>query len=266
MSAEPIGMFDSGVGGLTVMREVMRAMPNENIIYVGDTARVPYGNKCADTIVRYSMENMAFLVENKIKLLVIACNTASSYALDHLQQKFGIPVIGVIDPGAAKAVQTTRNQCIGVLGTTATVQSQSYVKKIQALLPAAKVVSIACPLFVPLVEEGFIEHLSAKLIIQEYLKKMDGIEVDTLLLGCTHYPFLKDLIQQHVGEHVVIVDSAESCAESVSSALKKHLIEAPIWQEACYKYFVSDAPEKFRELGEKLFGIKFPSIEHISYS
>ncbi|MFI5344136.1 MAG: glutamate racemase [Chlamydiales bacterium] len=262
-SLSPIGMFDSGVGGLTVMREVMRALPNESIIYMGDTARIPYGNKSPDTIIRYSLENTSFLLNHKIKLLIVACYTASSSALESIRQHFGIPVIGVIEPGAEKAASITKNQRIGVLGTRATIQSKAYQANLFRLLPQSKVISIACPLFVHLVEESFASHSATRLIIQEYLKSLQGEQIDTLLLGCTHYPFLRDQIQQEVGPNVSLVDSGQSCAEAVSSLLKQHQMEAPPTQQATYDFFVSDDPLKFRELGERLFGMRLPSVKQI---
>lgn len=263
-SLSPIGMFDSGVGGLTVMREVMRALPNESIIYMGDTARIPYGNKSPDTIIRYSLENTSFLANHKIKLLIVACNTASSCALESIRRHFDIPVIGVIEPGAKKAASITRSQRIGVLGTRATIQSEAYQNSLLRLLPQSKVISIACPLFVHLVEENFASHPAARLIIQEYLKNLHSEQIDTLLLGCTHYPFLKDQIQQEVGAHVTLVDSAHSCAEAVSSLLKQYQMEAEPTHQATYDFYVSDDPLKFRELGEKLFGISLQSVKQIS--
>jgi glutamate racemase len=265
MSESAIGMFDSGIGGLTVMREVMRALPNEKIIYFGDTARLPYGNKSADTIMRYSAEIASFLMTHNVKMLVIACNTASSYALKGLEQQFQIPIIGVIEAGAFKASVTTRNQRIGVLGTKATIQSGAYQESIQKLLPHSKVISIPCPLFVPLVEEDFTEHPSTKLIVEEYLKELHHEQIDTLLLGCTHYPFLIHLIQQYMGPAVAVVDSAQSCAEQIKLVLDRHQLHAPLKQKGSYRYYVTDEPAKFCELGIKLFGSQSFDIQKVSF-
>lgn len=243
------------------MREVMRALPRESIIYMGDTARIPYGNKSPDTITRYSLENTSFLLNHKIKLLIVACNTASSCALEAIRHHFDIPVIGVIEPGAKKAASLTRNQRIGVLGTKATIQSEAYQANLLRLLPQSKVIPIACPLFVHLVEENFASHSATRLIIQEYLKNLHEEQIDTLLLGCTHYPFLRDQIQQEVGRNVSLVDSGQSCAEAAANLLKQHKIEAPSTQQAIYDFFVSDDPLKFRELGERLFGMRLPCVK-----
>lgn len=266
MSSSPIGMFDSGIGGLTVMREIMHALPNESIIYMGDTARLPYGNKSAETIIRYSLEISSFLAKKEIKLLIVACNTASSYALKTLRQHLGIPIIGVIEAGAAKASAVSRNHRLAVLGTRATIQSGAYQNSIKELLPHAKVLSIPCPLFVPLVEEDFIDHPSTELIVHEYLKCLHQEKIDTLILGCTHYPFLSHLIQKSMGPDVTLVDSAHSCAEHASIILNQQKLMAPVDQKAIYQYYVSDDPTKFRELGEKLFGYALSEISRISFS
>lgn len=250
-----IGMFDSGVGGLTVMQQLVQALPNENIIYFGDTARLPYGGKSQETVLRYSTENIHFLLEHNIKLLVIACNTATALALPQLRRLFEIPIIGVIEPGAEKAVEVTRHQRIAVLGTKATIQSGAYQRELQRLLPSATIFPIACPLFVHLVEERFVDHPASQLIVSEYLDCLKDKQVDTLLLGCTHYPLLKHLIAKEIGEDVTIVDSATTCAEKVASTLKDNDMEADKKKgEVSYKYFVSDDPKKFQEQAEKLFG------------
>lgn len=262
----PIGMFDSGVGGLTIMREVMRALPNEDIIYVGDTARLPYGNKSAETIRRYSLEIASFLVDRNVKLLIMACNTASSYALQTLRQNLSIPIIGVIEAGSARAAATTKNHRLAILGTTATIQSEAYQQAITRLLPNANLFPIPCPMFVPLVEGDFIDHPSAKLIVREYLKDLHRKEVDTVLLGCTHYPFLSHLIHEFMGPDIHVVDSAHSCAEHVVSALDQHRLRATCRQTGSYCYFVSNDPIKFRHLGEKLFRRQLTNIVQVSFS
>ncbi|SPJ31954.1 glutamate racemase [Candidatus Protochlamydia amoebophila] len=259
-SSHAIGLFDSGIGGLTVMREMIRLLPQENLLYLGDTARVPYGNKSAATIIRYSIENAIFLLEKQIKVLVVACNTASALALPKLKQLFHLPIIGVIEPGAKLAAATTRNKRIAVLGTKGTIESGAYQSAIHQLIPDAIIFPIACPLLVSLVEEGFLYHSASKLIIQEYLKNLEKADVDTILLGCTHYPLLKPLIEEIMGSSVTIIDSALTCAQTVKKLLESHqLVNSN--QHAIHQYFVTDDPEKFRQLGEYLFQSPLPLVE-----
>ncbi len=217
-----IGMFDSGVGGLTVMQEVVKALPRENILYFGDTARLPYGEKSRDTIIRYAIENTIFLMEQKIKMLVIPCNTVTSVALDKLKQIFNIPIVGVIEPGVEKVVQVTRSKHIAVLGTRGTINSGVYQREIALRLPNATIHALACPLFVPFVEEDMVRHPAAEIIVKEYLAALKGRKVDTILLGCTHYPLLRHLIQKELGDGVQIVDSASTCAEKVGLMLSQY--------------------------------------------
>lgn len=255
-----IGMWDSGVGGLTVMREVKRVLPAEKVIYFGDTARVPYGGKSGDTILRYSIENSVFLMQQNLKMLIIACNTACSYAHDQLQKMFHIPVLGVIEPAAQKAVQITRNKRIGILGTKATIASNSYQTAIHALLPEAAIFPVACPLFVPLVEERFFSHTAAELIVQEYLREIKLHHVDTVILGCTHYPILEPLILKELGSCIQIVNSAKACAEAVAGYLdtnRLHNVSIPPEPDL---FFCSDDSEKFRDLGQELLGLQIDSV------
>lgn len=256
----PIGMFDSGLGGLTVMQQIIKTLPHESIVYFGDTARVPYGGKGKETIIRYSIENTIFLLEKQIKLLVIPCNTASSTALPKMQQIFNIPIIGVIEPGAEKAVSVTRNGHIAILGTKGTIQSGAYQKEIKRRLPEAVLYPIECPLFVPLVEENFLEHPATRLIIREYLKALKGKKIDTLLLGCTHYPIMQKLIQEEVGHDIMLVDSATTCADQVALLLKQNSLEAPLGS-AEYHYFVSDDPGKFQISAQQIFGHPINQVE-----
>lgn len=249
---QAIGIFDSGVGGLTVMREIVDRLPSENVIYFGDTARVPYGEKSPETIIKYSIENTIFLLEQNIKVLVVACNTASAYAIDKLKQLFNIPILGVIEPGALKAVSMTKNQRIAVLGTKGTIKSNVYETEIKKHLKNAFVLSISCPLLVPLVEENLGHHLITKMILKEYLAPIKEQNIDTVLLGCTHYPLLKELIQEELGDKIAIVDSASICAETLAEILKSHDLESNHKESIC-RYFVSDDPEKFKMLGSKLF-------------
>lgn len=256
-----IGMFDSGIGGLTVMQQLLHIMPRESIVYLGDTARLPYGEKSRETVIRYSIENAIFLLEKNIKFLVIACNTASAFALEKLQNIFNIPVIGVINPGAEKAVQVTKTGRIAVIGTKGTINSQAYQRAILQLDPKATVIPIACPLFVPLVEEQYLEHPAAKLIVQEYLRPLKEQKIDTLLMGCTHYPLLKHLINDELGPKVTIVDSAVTCAEKVAAILAQQGLENCHPEPPEYRYFVSDDPQKFQLLGQAFLDMPITAVE-----
>lgn len=260
----PIGMFDSGIGGLTVMSQLVRVLPHEHLIYFGDTARLPYGAKSPETIIRYSIENGIFLVRQKIKLLVVACNTASAHALENLQQIFSVPVVGMIGPGAKNAVQASKSKRIAVLGTKGTIHSQSYQKAILQLEPKAQVFPVACPLFVPLVEEGHLDHQVTRLIVQEYLRPLRECRIDTLLLGCTHYPLLKDLIRSEVGEEITIIDSAISCAEAVAELLSERQLNAESKAKPVYRYYVSDDPKKFQSLGSSFLGMPIDDVTLIA--
>lgn len=252
LPSQAIGVFDSGVGGLTVIRQLMKVLPHERLIYFGDTARVPYGNKSSQTIIRYCIENTITLLEKNIKLLVVACNTASALALPKLRQLFKLPIIGVIDAGAERAVAVTQQNRIAVLGTKGTIQSGAYQAAIRKLAPNAFVLPIACPLFVPLVEEQWHDHLATRLIIREYLRPICENQIDTVLLGCTHYPLLSSMIQEEIGKDVIIVDSASTCATQVLRLLEQQALLSPILQGQ-HQYYVSDDPEKFRSLAESLF-------------
>lgn len=263
MDKRAIGMFDSGVGGLTVLQEVKRTLPQENIVYFADTARLPYGSKSPSTIVRYSIENAIFLMEQQIKVLVIPCNTATAHALEKLRKLLSIPIIGVIEPGAEKAAQITTHGHIAVLGTKGTIQSGAYKRAILSFKPDAQVLEIACPLFVPLVEEQFINHPATRLIAQEYLKPLKDQQSDTLLLGCTHYPLLRTMIQEVVGSQIALVDSATTCAEKVATFLQQNHLKAPGDQIPTYQYFVSDDPEKFKALGEEILAAKIDRVTSI---
>lgn len=259
----PIAIFDSGVGGLTVMREIVRRLPYESVIYFGDTARVPYGGKSPETICRYALECSRFLKEFDIKLLVIACNTVSAYALELLKKELDIPVLGVIKAGAAKAVQTTHTKQIAVIGTKATVLSGAYEKEIHKFDPTARVTSLACPLFVPLIEERFVDHPAAKLVVGEYLNQLKDKQIDTLLLGCTHYPLLAKTIQEEIGHHVRLVDSATTCAAEVASVLASERYLASAENVASHRFFVTDDADKFRETGAAFFRASLNDVRHV---
>jgi len=265
MKHRAIGMFDSGFGGLTVMRQFQKILPEESVVYLGDTARLPYGEKSAEIIEQYSIQNGIFLMRQNIKLLIVACNTAASVAIDPLRKIFNIPVLGVIQPGAREAVRQTRTGKIAVLGTKGTIRSGCYQKAIQDLLPHAEVTSIACPLWVPLVEEHFLHHPSAKLIVEEYLKPVKAAGVDTVLLGCTHYPLLHALIEKELGSAITIVEPAEACAKEAADLLATQHLQNPE-KDAFYRYFVSDDPDKFRQIGSTFLGAPLPTVETCRYS
>ncbi|MCI9454622.1 MAG: glutamate racemase [Dorea sp.] len=241
----PIGVFDSGVGGLTVAREIMRQLPHENMVYFGDTARVPYGSKSRDNIIRFSRQIIRFLETKDVKAIVIACNTASALALETVKEETDIPVIGVITPGARAAVQASRNGIIGVAGTEATIRSETYTKVIREMNPKASVIGKPCPLFVSLVEEGFAKHRITEEVIEIYLSDMRQTEIDTMILGCTHYPLLRSKIMAFFGDKVHIVNPAYETAMDLKKVLGERGNENRSGEAASYEFYVSDAAEKF---------------------
>ena len=248
----PVGVFDSGVGGLTVAREIMRQLPMENVVYFGDTARVPYGSKSRDNIIRFSRQIIRFLETKNVKAIVIACNTASALALDTVQKETDVPVIGVIGPGARAAVKETRNGQIGVVGTEATIQSETYTKVIHSLNPEASVIGKPCPLFVPLVEEGFAKHKITEEAIDFYLSDMKSTQIDTMILGCTHYPLLRSRIMAYFGESVHIVNPAYETAMDLKQILEEQKIANTSGEPAAYDFYVSDAAEKFKKFANSI--------------
>lgn len=251
-STAPIGVFDSGVGGLTVAREIMRQLPQENIVYFGDTARVPYGSKSKNNIIHFSRQIIRFLQTKQVKAVVIACNTASALALETVQKEFDLPIIGVIVPGARAAVRETRNGKIGVAGTEATIQSEMYNKVIQSLRSDAVVIGQPCPLFVPLVEEGFAKHSITKEVIDIYLSDMRNTDIDTMILGCTHYPLLRSSVMEYFGEEVHIVNPAYETAVELKNVLEERGIANHSEEEAAYEFYVSDAAEKFTKFANQI--------------
>jgi glutamate racemase len=261
-ASRPIGVFDSGIGGLTVVRELTRLLPNERIIYFGDTARVPYGNKSKETIIHYSLQISYFLLKKKIKMLVVACNSASSVSLPTLKKHFHIPVIGVIDPGARSAVQSSNNKNIGVIGTLGTVKSNSYKKALKKISPRVKVFQQPCSLFVPLAEDGWNRTKIAQDISDEYLKNLSGKRIDTLILGCTHYPLLKGVIQSSIGKNVALIDSGIETAKEVKKILEKRGLLNPFKPSGRNHsvFFVSDFPHKFEEVSRRFLGHE---LEHV---
>ena len=264
MSWQAVGIFDSGVGGLTVLREIIRVLPQEDTIYFGDTARVPYGTKSPETVTRYAREITAFLVRRDIKLLVVACNTASAVALPTLKRLFPIPVVGVIEPGARRAVEVSRSGRIGVIGTAGTIRSSAYTRAIKRLNPAAEVLTKACPLFVPLAEEGWVDNQVARLTAQSYLQDLKVAGIDTLVLGCTHYPLLKPLIADVMGSGVTLVDSAAETARTVAGILAGEQCLRPDSEQGNHHYYVSDVPAGFIRVGNRFLGERLGDVYQVN--
>lgn len=262
----PIGVFDSGVGGLTVAREIMRNLPKEDIVYFGDTARVPYGSKSKDNIIRFSRQIIHFLQTKGVKAIVIACNTASALALDTVKDEFDIPIIGVVEPGARAALAVTENQKIGVIGTEATVRSSMYEKIIHEINPEVSVLAKACPLFVPLVEEGFKRHKVTDEIIEYYLAELKESDIDALILGCTHYPLLRSKIREYVGEKITLVNPAYETAMDLKRILKEMDMENPDIEgdHGSYSFYVSDAADKFKQFANSILPYDIDTTKQIN--
>jgi glutamate racemase len=260
-SDAPIGVFDSGMGGLTVAREMMNLLPNESIIYFGDTARVPYGPKSPDTVLRYSREITSYLRGEGVKALVIACNTATAHALPALRREFDFPIIGVIEPGARAAASATRTKRVGVIGTAGTIKSRAYEKEIRKLVPDVSLTAQACGLFVPLVEEGWLDTEPTRAIARNYLAPFVTAEVDTLVLGCTHYPLIKTVIGNVVGRDVRLIDSAHETALEAAQVLRDKGLENESPNDARYRFIASDAPDTFLELGQRFLGSAIDRVE-----
>jgi glutamate racemase len=260
----PIGVFDSGMGGLTVVREMVRQLPNESIIYFGDTARVPYGPKSPDTVLRYSREITSYLRDQGVKALVVACNTATAHALPALREEFDLPVVGVIEPGARAVAAATKTRKVGVIGTAGTIKSRAYEKEIRKLLPDAQITAQACALFVPLVEEGWVDTEPTRAIARNYLAPLVSAEVDTVVLGCTHYPLMKTVIGNVVGREVRLIDSAEETARETGEVLRANGLENTTPNEARYRFIASDAPDTFLALGERFLGSAIDRVEALT--
>ena len=262
---KPIGIFDSGIGGLTVVKELMRQLPAENLVYFGDTARIPYGTKSEKLIRQYALEDAAFLQQFDIKLLVVACNSASAVAVDLLTDALDIPVTGVIVPGVLGALRESKNRRIGVIGTTATVSSGAYNRKIHETESDAFVSGQPCPLLVPLVEEGWLDDEITHLTIRKYLAPLLAREIDTIILGCTHFPVIKPAIRQEVGEAIHIIDSGEEAARHVGDMLTNLSIGRQEISQGNFKFFVSDIPRKFEEVGSRFLGRAIDDIERVDF-
>ncbi len=260
MRNKAIGVFDSGLGGLTVLKEISKVLPNENIVYFGDTARVPYGTRSSETVTKYTFQSINFLLENDIKAIVIACNTASARSLEKAQERYNIPIIGVIKPGAKRAVISTRNNKIGVIGTEGTVFSKAYEMEIHRIVSSIEVYAKPCSLFVPIVEEGWADTEVALLTAKEYLSAFNGTDIDTLVLGCTHYPILAGTIKKITGNRIKLVNPAEETALDLKKLLEeKDLINHQTVRPE-YRYFVSDMPERFMNIGQNFIQKPFDNI------
>lgn len=259
----PIGVFDSGVGGLTVAREIMRQLPEESMIYFGDTARVPYGTKSKDTIIRYSRQIVNFLLSKGVKAVVIACNTASALAIAELQQEYIVPIIGMVQPGAIAAMQATKNNNIGIIGTNATIKSGQYSKCLRKLNPKVTVVTKACPLFVPLVEEGLIDDRITEDMVSRYLREFKQYEIDSLILGCTHYPLLINPIQNFVGDQVTLVNPAYEVAKTLKQVLKENGLSASKNHMAQYEYYVSDMADQFLSFADRVLPCRVDKVQPV---
>ena len=259
----PIGVFDSGVGGLTVAREIMRQLPEESIVYFGDTARVPYGSKSKETVISFSRQIVRFLMEKQVKAIVIACNTASAYALSTVAAETDIPVIGVIEPGARTANLTTRNKKIGIIATEGTVRSGTYLKILKEINPELQVFQKACPLFVPLVEEGWLYDSITVEIADRYLHELLSYGIDTLVLGCTHYPLISRTIHKVVGDGVKLVNPAYEAAKELDIILEKNGIRTT-GSEPEHRFYVSDSVERFRELASTILPCETDYVEYVN--
>ncbi len=263
MDTRPIGVFDSGIGGLTVVSEIFSQLPGERVIYLGDTARFPYGPKSSSTVTAFAKDDCRFLLDSGVKLIVAACNTATAYALPSLCDEFDVPVIGVIHPGATAAARASTNGLIGVIGTEGTIASDEYQKTITEIDSKLSVFAKPCPLFVALAEEGATETDAAFLIAADYLEPIRQANIDTLVLGCTHYPLLKNVIRRVVGPQITLVDSAEETARTVADLLRTRDIAANGEPTHAHGFFVTDLPTKFAELGERFLGYPLPNIEMV---
>ena len=260
-ASDPIGVFDSGVGGLTVVKALRELLPNERIIYLGDTARVPYGSKSASTVQRYSLEMAEMLANENAKVIVVACNTASSVALAKLEENFSVPVVGVIRPGAKAAINTTRNRHIGVIGTRATIKSGAYEKALHDLDPNVHVTSRACPLLVPLIEEGWLQDELTDRAITRYLEPFVQEGVDTLVLGCTHYPLLAPAIGRAFGSAITLVDSAKNCARAVQQLLDRENLRAPLENHGGLEVALTDAPDNFLSVAKEALQLDIGQVQ-----
>lgn len=263
MNSQPIGVFDSGLGGLTVVREIRRQLPSEGVVYFGDIARLPYGTKSSHQIRRFSVENTHFLFEQGIKALVIACNSSSSAAYSLLKRRFDIPMVSVIEPAVEACLKKTRTGRVGVIGTAATIESGVYEAGLRKYRPGIKVFTQSCPLFVPLVEEGWLNGGVTERVIEKYLSPLAQNKIDTLILGCTHYPLLKEQIQNFLGPKVELIDSAGPTVQKLATFLKEKDLLCVSKKRPRFQVFTSDLPRNFLKVGEKFLGEKLPHVKVI---
>ena len=266
---QPIGVFDSGIGGLTVVHQLMHQLPHESIIYFGDTARVPYGPKSAETVRRYALQIGEWLVTQGVKVVVVACNTATAHALTALRETLPVPVIGVIEPGARAALEATTGNSVGVIGTAGTIASGAYERALKTISPALNVHTKACPLLVPLVEEGWTDHPATQLVVHEYLEPLLAAGIDTLVLGCTHYPLLASALAHEAGPGVRLIDSALETAAETARLLKTNGWERPHASgdaKPKYRFVASDAPDHFLTLGRRFLGDTIDRVEHVTFA
>lgn len=263
-TSRPIGVFDSGIGGLTVVHALTKVLPHENIVYFGDTARVPYGPKSPQTVREYAAQDTDILLGHDVKLIVIACNTVSAVAMDVVQKRANVPVVGVILPGARAAVETSAKRRLGVIGTVGTIASNAYVNAIRQLDPSIQVFGQACPLFVPLAEEGWIDHKATELIAKEYLFPLTLEKIDTLVLGCTHYPLLRGVIRRVLHDSVTLIDSGEAAAAAVKRLLAEQGLLNTSAMKPNLQFHVSDIPQKFSEVGERFLGQKLGRVHRVA--
>ena len=263
MRQRPIGIFDSGIGGLTVAKSVFNLLPNEDIIYIGDTARLPYGTKSKETVILYSIESLKFLLSKKVKMVIIACNTASSVAVPFLQKISKIPIIGVISSGAKAATEKSKNNKIGVIGTNGTIKSKSYIKEIKKFNKESEVYSQSCSLFVQLAEDGWTDNEIALLTAKKYLQPLKEKNVDTLILGCTHYPILKNTIKKAIGENISLIDSGEETAKDVVKILEKENLLSLRKRKGEHRFFFTDFPDNYKLIIERFLGRKISNVKKI---
>ena len=262
-NAKPIGVFDSGVGGLTVVKEMLNTVPDEPIIYFGDTARVPYGTKSARVVREFAIQDAKILLNHDVKMIVVACHTATSMAMELLIETFDLPIVGVVEPGIRAALQSTKTGRVGVIGTRSTISSGTYPKLLQKADPGIKVFPRACPLFVPLAEEGWLNHEVTRQVAHIYLDQFKSRQIDTLILGCTHYPLLKPLLNEVLGPSITLIDSAAETAKAVHAMLETHALRIEDHPNPMHRYFVSDIPDQFRQIGERFLGRELESLTQV---
>jgi len=263
MDNRPIAVFDSGIGGLTVLNEIMEQLPGEDIIYLGDTARIPYGTRSKETVIKYVLQSFQFLMTKDIKAIVIACNTATALAMEEAQKEFSLPIIGVIEPGSKASISCTKNNTIGIIGTEGTINSGAYQKRIRGEVPDAEIIGISCPLFVQIVEEGWENSDVAYIAAQKYLLELKEHNIDTLVLGCTHYPALRYTIGKVMGEGVTLINPAYETAKLTKSLLKEQGLLNEKLDGGTYKYYVSDDPEKFKRVGGNMIRKQIGIVEKV---